>query len=160
MSMLPIFLVFFALLEVGLALGLAVHLRARHAELVGSVLHEQLAPRKARTLGLVLMGAAAVIGLLVEFQIGIFAVVLLTPAAAAWWLAPAAEDQRCGVSGVQYGWSSRSLEQLELWRLTGDHLRFRLNGLWVAVALPRALHAQVRERLESMGAGRESEYGS
>ena len=38
-------------------------------------------------------------------------------------------------------------EELEEWRLTGDHLRFRIGPTWLAVGLPAREHAGVRELL-------------
>jgi hypothetical protein len=73
-------------------------------------------------------------------------------------LAPGEQDSLLGSQGVQYGWHARRFADLEEWRLTGDHLRLRLFGEWVAVHAPAALHAQLREQLVAANPGRESRF--
>ena len=51
---------------------------------------------------------------------------------------------------------ARSFAELEEWRLTGDHLRFRLFGIWTSAPLPRPDQAAIRTALEREAAERES----
>jgi len=76
------------------------------------------------------------------------------------WIAPGAGDQGCGEEGVFRGWIARRYEDLEEWRLTGDHLRFRLLGEWSAVEVPRDKAAQVRSILQRVVPERESVHRS
>lgn len=73
-------------------------------------------------------------------------------------LAPGDQDGALGAAGVQYGWHARRFAQLEKWRLTGDHLRWRLFGDWVATHAPAALHAELRAQLTAANPGRESRF--
>ena len=74
------------------------------------------------------------------------------------WIAPGAADQGCGEEGVFRGWFGRRYEDLEEWRLTGDHLRFRLLGEWGAVEVPRDKAGHVRSILERLVPERESPH--
>jgi hypothetical protein len=141
-------LLLLTVLEAGLALFVALWLRGRAAEVVGEVVQTRLAPRGARRLGVGFQLVALSTALVVAPEVGVFGALIVLPLALAWWLAPATEDQRCGTGGVQYGWETLRLEELEAWRLTGDHLRFRLRGLWVAVSLPSSEHPRMRALLE------------
>ncbi|MEM7515482.1 MAG: hypothetical protein AAF368_00970 [Planctomycetota bacterium] len=62
-------------------------------------------------------------------------------------IAPAPEDSTYGERGVRRGWQARRFDQLEGWRLTGEHLRFLVHGRLVAVEVPRAEHDALRARL-------------
>lgn len=73
-------------------------------------------------------------------------------------LAQAQRRGVCGGAGVQSGCFSYPYGDLEEWRLTGDHLRFRVGEVWRAVSLPQALHAEVRGLLETNAEGRESRF--
>lgn len=73
-------------------------------------------------------------------------------------LAPGEQDSLLGSQGVQYGWHARRFAELEEWRLTGDHLRWRLFGEWVATIAPAALHAELRAQLTAANPGRESRF--
>ena len=66
--------------------------------------------------------------------------------------------QACGAAGVQSRCFSYAYEELAEWRLTGDHLRFRVGEVWRAVALPGELHSEARRQLESLAEGRESRF--
>jgi len=63
-----------------------------------------------------------------------------------------------GEGGVQIGWYARRFESLEEWRLTGDHLRFRLFGEWTSVPCPPAHQAELRAKLEQLVPERESPF--
>ena len=64
----------------------------------------------------------------------------------------------CGDAGVRSGCFSYTYGDLEEWRLTGDHLRFRVGAVWRAVALPEPLHAEVRGLLENYAGERETRF--
>jgi hypothetical protein len=73
-------------------------------------------------------------------------------------LAPGSEDSLLGSHGVQHGWHARRFADLEEWRLTGDHLRWRLFDEWLAAHAPAELHAELRAQLTAANAGRESRF--
>ena len=64
----------------------------------------------------------------------------------------------CGEAGVRSGCFSYTYGELEEWRLTGDHLRFRVGEIWRAVSLPEPLHAEVRGLLQNQAGGLESRF--
>ena len=67
-----------------------------------------------------------------------------------------AGDQACGADGVRSGVWALSYSDLEEWRLTGEHLRFRYGGVWRAVMIPAELQGPLRSRLEEVSGGSES----
>jgi hypothetical protein len=71
---------------------------------------------------------------------------------------PGAHDAVLGESGVQRGWHARRFESLEEWRLTGDHLRFRLFGEWTSVPCPPEHHFRLRSKLVQLVPERESPF--
>ncbi|MBL8860602.1 MAG: hypothetical protein JNK02_01200 [Planctomycetes bacterium] len=71
---------------------------------------------------------------------------------------PSARTAILGVGGVQRGWHARRYESLEEWRLTGDHLRFRLFGEWTAVPCPPEFQADLRAKLTQLAPDRESPF--
>ncbi|HTF90988.1 MAG TPA: hypothetical protein VK843_21415 [Planctomycetota bacterium] len=73
---------------------------------------------------------------------------------------PGFQDSVWGEQGVQRGWYARRLEDLEAWRLIGEHLRWKLFGEWVATDVPIAEHAALRQELEKRAPGRESVHGN
>ena len=84
--------------------------------------------------------------------------VLLGLSCLAGLLARTQRGQACGAAGVQSRCFSYAYEELAEWRLTGDHLRFRVGEVWRAVALPGELHSEVRRQLERLAEGRESRF--
>ncbi|MCE9593194.1 MAG: hypothetical protein K8S98_03275 [Planctomycetes bacterium] len=74
------------------------------------------------------------------------------------WLSPGFQDSKFGSSGVQRGWHARRFGELEEWRLTGDHLRWKLFGVWISSDLPKERHAAVREKLVALVPDRESPF--
>ncbi len=74
------------------------------------------------------------------------------------WLTPGSADAVLGETGVRRGWSSRRFAELDEWRLTGDHLRFRLEGEWTSVPCPSAQHLRVRALLAESNAAAESRF--
>ncbi|MCK6446793.1 MAG: hypothetical protein L6Q99_10410 [Planctomycetes bacterium] len=73
-------------------------------------------------------------------------------------LSPGFQDSKFGATGVQRGWHARRFAELEEWRLAGDHLRWKLFGVWVASDLPAERHAAAREKLVALAADRESRF--
>jgi hypothetical protein len=71
---------------------------------------------------------------------------------------PAPNRQLCGDRGVARGFDARSFEQLEEWRLAGDHLRWKLEGEWTACHAPAPLHVELRALLVKACPDRESRF--
>ena len=88
----------------------------------------------------------------------LFSIMALHGAALLTWLAPGTNDRACGESGVFRGWNGYRFEQLESWRLTGEHLRFRVLGEWRAVEVPADRRARLRAILEREIPERESDF--
>ena len=139
---------------------------------LGRVLHVERGSKRARVLyvgvgcvalflvllsglGVLATGAWAIPGYATAYLI---AGVLVVLSVAAVVLATHPEDGACGTEGVRSGSWSHAYGDLEEWRLTGDHLRFRFGGVWRAVALPQALHGEVRGLLETKAKGLESRF--
>ena len=74
------------------------------------------------------------------------------------WLQPWELDEGIGQDGLQRGWLARGYGDLDEWRLTGEHLRFRLGREWSAVRVPPEHRAALRERLTGLVPDRESSY--
>jgi len=147
-----------ALLEAGLALVLVLGARARAAALVGATRGVQRGPRALASVLLVVLLALAAAALIApEPQRGPVLALLGLSALVA-WAQPVGLDGALGERGVRHGWRVRRLADLEEWRLTGDHLRVRLAGEWVAVRLPRERHAEARALLEAGCGARESRF--
>jgi hypothetical protein len=155
----------FALLARGLAvlLGLALlALGAWRVRLKRTVGAPKVAGRPGRRLR-ALYHAAAVLAAALAFFGGL--AVPLAPACAVLALgvvlvalAPGEQDSTLGSAGVQHGWHARRFAELEEWRLTGDHLRWRLFGEWVATEAPAALHGELRALLVAANPGGESRF--
>ncbi len=145
------------LVAAGLATTIALVTSARRA--IGNPIASEKPGRRNRRL--VLIGAQAIVLSIVaargELPLPLVAACLCTCAAIA-WLAPGFKDATCGETGVQRGWYARRFEHLEEWRMTGDHLRFRLFGLWTAVPLPLQEQPKIREKLLQLNAARESRF--
>ena len=71
---------------------------------------------------------------------------------------PSSKTAILGVGGVQRGWHARRFESLEEWRLTGDHLRFRLFGEWTSVPCPQERQSDLRATLTQLVPDRESPF--
>lgn len=71
---------------------------------------------------------------------------------------PSSSHAVLGEGGVQRGWHARRFESLEEWRLTGDHLRFRLYGEWTSVPCPPHHQAALRAKLTALAPDRESPF--
>jgi len=138
----------------------AAHLRERIVarERVGRVLHIEAGSK----LALLVYGGVGVGALATMFFGGavpgllVGSLVLLSVAAVV--LAHPRVEEVCGTEGVRRGSWSHAYGDLDEWRLTGDHLRFRAGEVWRAVALPAHMHEEVRRRLETLAGGRESRF--
>jgi hypothetical protein len=74
------------------------------------------------------------------------------------WITPGSQDAVLGELGVRRGWSARRFDQIEEWRLTGEHLRFRLAGEWTSVPCPPPQQPRVRAMLVEANAAAESRF--
>ncbi len=145
-------------LELLLAGAWIARLRTRAAAAVGPVLVAVEPARRARAIGaaaIVALALAAAFAQAVPWPLAIVAAGL-----GAWiqLARPGIGDRVCGERGVRRGWHARSWSELEEWRLTGDHLRLRLQGEWTAVDLPGALQGDVRRTLETLVPERQSRF--
>jgi hypothetical protein len=147
-----------AALFVGSACALA--LRVRAGRVVGEVVERSVLPPGRRFLGIVLVALAGVAALETA-GVGL-AWTLLPLGLAVVYLAlrPGVHDRVTGLDGVRRGWYVRALGELEEWRLTGDHLRFRLRGRWEAVPLSAERQADFAARLRAAAPGRESRFSA
>lgn len=136
---------------------------------VGRVLHAERGSLLARVLflmvgsgvlGFVLLGCLGILatGAWAHAGIWILSAALVPLSLAAVVLARPAGGRACGARGVRSGSWSHAYGDLEEWRLTGDHLRFRVGAVWRAAALPRGLHPEVREVLVALVGERESRF--
>lgn len=75
-------------------------------------------------------------------------------------LQPAAGDSIYGERGVRRGWLARSFGELEEWRLTGEHLRWRLGDEWLACRVPAQMQAALRAKLAATRPEREATFKS
>lgn len=71
---------------------------------------------------------------------------------------PTSRTAILGEGGVQSGWHARRFEALDEWRLTGDHLRFRLFGEWTSVPCPSEHQGKLRAKLVELVPDRESPF--
>lgn len=146
-----------ALLAGSLLFVIAHTLRGRAA--LGAVIAASRAGASERWLGAAFIagvGAWGALGGPPELRLSVWLVVV--PALVLQLARPSFGDRVCAEGGVRSGWFWQRYEQLEEWRLSGDHLRFKVRGEWLAVDLPRAEHARVRARLLERAADRESRF--
>jgi Na+/H+ antiporter NhaD/arsenite permease-like protein len=74
-------------------------------------------------------------------------------------LSPPIGRRSLGSVGVQSGWTCARFSEVVEWRLSGEYLRFRLEGrLWDAVGASAGRHAELRAQLERVVPARESRY--
>ncbi|MCZ6598933.1 MAG: hypothetical protein O7B99_14950 [Planctomycetota bacterium] len=151
------FLLAAAALAAGLVLALRVRLRERRN--VGDVIQHVTPGLRGRLVATLAVAAVIVLAVVKREDVPLtWSLALLNGTLLFLWLRPSAEDRVCGTEGVRVGWSVRSLAELEEWRLTGDHLRFRLHGEWTAVELANEHHADVGARLRAAIPDRESAF--
>jgi hypothetical protein len=160
LEVLVLFLLAWAWAGCAVAALVALGSRARASRRLGEPLAWERPSRYGRlAAGGGLLAVVAVVGLAglgpVQTPAALLVVALALLCVA---LHPSSGERVCGSEGVQVGWESATFGELEEWRLTGDHLRFRLGGHWLAVPLPARLHADVRARLEERAPGRESRF--
>jgi hypothetical protein len=126
---------------------------------VGPTLHRELSRRGLRAVllaGVMLLAGLVVLGGFERAPAPL--VFVLAGVALVLLFSPGFRDSVYGEKGVRYGWYARRFEQLEEWRLTGEHLRWKLFGEWVACRVPPAEQAALRERLERLCPGRECRF--
>ena len=153
-------LVFFATAAACLAgVAFSVQVRLAGARRLGEVLGSQAGSQRLRVVALALLAAVLLLGLLTEPTMGLAGLLAVLSAVIFTGFRPGFGDRVCGVNGVRRGWVVRSFEELEEWRLIGEHLRFRLFGEWEAVPLDPEHHAAIRARLTELVPGRESAFG-
>lgn len=113
-------------------------------------------PRRA----FVVLHAAALVAVIAQWSAfeALPTFVALTLSAALMFASPQAHDADIGERGVRRGWVARAYTELEEWRLTGDHLRWKAGGEWHACPAPRASHPQLRARLVAACPERESRF--
>lgn len=141
-----------------LGLSFCLYIRVQTARAVGPVRHEVRSQRRLRAAHLALLVLALPALVALDPPRRSLAGVCLAGAAAIVWLRPGAEDSVWGRDGVRRGWFARRFEDLEEWRLTGKHLRWRLYGVWQATEVPPAEHEALREHLERVAGDRESRF--
>jgi hypothetical protein len=147
------------LFELAVGLFVVAAIRARNRRTVGRVLAEERPGRRLRVgLGSALLLAvfAALLLARPDARVLQLAALLLAPALGLVWFGTGFRDAVLGESGVQRGWQSRLLGELEEWRLAGDQLRFRLQGEWCSVPCPPELQPGLRGQLLRLNPGRES----
>ncbi len=134
--------------------------QARSRARTGPVVHAVLRRRGAR---MALLAGVGLVALLValagESTIRIWpALAVLALAALLLARSPSFRDSVLGDGGVQLGWHARRFEELEEWRLVGEHLRWKLFGTWVACDAPAMLHANLRAKLGQLCPERETRF--
>ena len=142
------------------ALGLCfcMLLRRQIAGALGAVQHAVRPASPARKLSLAIWVAALGALLFVAPELRAPALLLLASALGIHLARPGFEDSVYGASGVQRGWFARRFEDLDEWRLTGQHLRWKLYGDWQATEVPPGEHDGLRARLMASIPERESAF--
>jgi hypothetical protein len=156
--MFPIFLAAWAGLGIGIAA--AVTVRRQATLYVGEVLHREspAAVTQFRIAALVGVGAALSCALASgELSLGL-SLPTLALTTLLIWLLPVAAAGQIGRFGVQKGWAVHGHNELQEWRLTGEHFRFRVDDRWFALALPASRHALLEAELELHAPERRSSY--
>lgn len=117
---------------------------------------------RRRRYRMVLLAGLVVVALLVVFAgEGVptsAALAVLALAAFNLAIAPGFADSIYGEEGVAVGWHARRYVDLDAWRLTGDHLRWSLRGIWVGSDVPARMHPELRAVLEAACPERESGF--
>ena len=106
-------------------------------------------------LGVLVTGAWAIPGYAATYLIA-GALIILSLAAVA--LAQPQGGEVFGTEGVRCGSWAYAYRDLDEWRLTGDHLRFRSGAVWRAVTVPPQVQGELRRRLETASSDRESRF--
>jgi len=139
-------------------MAVAVITRSARSRKVGEVFFERREPRAMRPVMLaVLTGLAIVAVRMPEFPTP-QAVMTLVLGAILVAVLPDSGDRACGDRGVVSGWRTVEYSGIEEWRLTGEHLRIRIQGEWTAVDVPSEARQRLRSTLEKLVPERESRF--
>jgi len=125
---------------------------------VGPLLHRVREPRTYRTALLAVHTGLFVVTVAADEFPSALGGLTLAMAALLTVLAPGTDDQACGENGVSRGWFGLRYDELEEWRLSGQHLRFRMFGEWTAVEVPSEKRGRVRAILARVARDAESRY--
>ena len=149
-------------LWVGGGIAAILRMRAARSARMGDRLGYQSGKPLGRLLVYVLLAAAliAVVVSDIDPNLQVALGMLLAAATAMTYFRPSAADRECGTDGVRHSWYVVGFGDVAEWRLTGEHLRFRLFGEWTAAPLPESEHPRVRQSLESVAADRESRFSA
>lgn len=140
------------------ALTIVTRMRLRRDSRVGKPIHVRLDSRGFKPVLFALeVGLLLTVWRIPDFptfsaSLTLLASMLLTA------FTPGPGDSAFGDRGVMRGWYGRRYEELEEWRLTGEHLRFRLFGEWTSVEVPRNQVSRLRQILTRVAAGSESPF--
>ena len=157
MDPLSLFLWFTAALTVAGAL-FCLAIRGQMRRAVGASRHDNCPVVRARGGYTLLVIAASIAFFASGATLMLPAVVTLVAGLAITWLRPGSDDHVFGTEGVRRGWFARRFDELDEWRLTGEHLRWKLRGEWQAVSVPAERREGLRGVLESVAADRESRF--
>ena len=149
------------LFELVVGLLIVAAIRARNLRTVGRVLAEERPGRGLRRWGssaLLLLIVAAILVARPDVRVLQFTALLMLPSLGLVWFGTGFQAAVLGEVGVQRGWLSRRFDELEEWRLAGDHLRFRLLGEWTSVPCPQERQAELRAQLQRVNPVRESPF--
>ena len=153
-----------SLLTAGLSLagGLAAALshRARALRVVGAPLHRSERGTHLRGLGALFLVLVALATRAGSGDAPPWALPILAATLVCTWLLPQESEFVYGEGGLSVGWTIVGWSDLEEWRMTGEHLRFRLNGRWRALPIPAAKREELRAILEEKSAAAESPFAS
>ena len=126
---------------------------------VGRELAVERTHRPRRTLALACVAALAAFVVIERDTLPAApALVVLALGAAVFAVRPSSGEAVFGERGVRAGWHARSFEQLEEWRLAGDHLRWKLGPDWLACRVPLEMQSGLRKKLETLCPERESRF--
>jgi hypothetical protein len=153
LMLLPVLVLTVAALVAAQILALVARLK------VGAQIAADRAQERARRAAITVLAAGLLAWLAFDRQIWLVpALLCLGSALLVAFTAPSASTAVLGSGGVQRGWHARRYAALEEWRLTGDHLRFRLHGEWTSVPCPPARQAEIRAKLTALVPERESPF--
>ena len=137
-------------------------LRETHGALTLGRVIKRVRPGRPRrwlaVLGMALIAGGITIGP-TEVSPG-FAFSVLSTAALMLLFTSGLRDSALAENGVRAGWYVRRFKDLEEWRLTGDHLRWKLRDEWQACEVPPAERESLRAKLEQLIPDRESRFSS
>ena len=141
-----------------LGLAFVAYLRHQITNAVGRVSHASRPQMLGRRLQLACALASLATLIWLDPELRFSCAVALLAAVAIALLRPGFEDSAFGEDGVQRGWFARRYADLDEWRLTGQHLRWKLYGEWLATEVPTSEHEALRARLRAAAPERESRF--